>query len=289
MWRAIASSVSRMIGPVPYVTMTIETSGSGPVAFTGSSAASHVRERQVIGDLGQRGRVPIAFGVQQLDVRPHHADLGIVEPDPALGRCVVVGRRLVDEVGDLARDAEPVREPDRDPQLVAVRRRRVRPTPTAPNVGDPRRRSTTTSTTDPACAAHELALTRDVSGSAVRAPSRDGTANGCPGRTRPAPGRPPPPTPPRCTSRRRTHVRRRGPAVRAARGRAVASRGPSCARRTHDPLCSAPRAPVIVHSAGMLTRPVSYDLNWRTSNRTRRSQWSYGCTSVWSVSATVRS
>ena len=84
-----------------------------------------VGERQRVGDVGQQRRVEVALGDLQLlgGHRPRDRQRRVVVGDLALGRGVVVGVELVDDVGDLADHAEPVREAGRgveDPQVLVV-------------------------------------------------------------------------------------------------------------------------------------------------------------------------
>jgi hypothetical protein len=88
--------------------------------------------------------------------RPLDADLGVVVGDPALGLVVVVARLLVDDVGSVGEHAEAVREADRavgHPHVLVGQFEGLH----SPNVGEPRRMSTITSTIVPVAQRTSLA------------------------------------------------------------------------------------------------------------------------------------
>jgi hypothetical protein len=76
-------------------------------------------ERQLVSQLAQLRRPRVALGDRQLARRQRPLDrhVGIVPGDAALELRVVVGRLLVDHVGDVAEHAEAVREAGRHEQL----------------------------------------------------------------------------------------------------------------------------------------------------------------------------
>ena len=98
-----------------------------------------------------RGRDAVALGVEELDVvRPLDADVRVVEADPRLGRRVVVVRCTCRR-SRRSRRARRSRARSRPGCRAGGRARRRARTPShSPNVGEPRRRSTTTSSTLPA-------------------------------------------------------------------------------------------------------------------------------------------
>ena len=94
---------------------------SVPVGLGAKRPSALTRENGSVSAISaSRGAVAIALGVEQLELGPLDPDVGIVVPEPRLGRRVEVARDLVDEVRHVREHAEPVAEADRDEQLEAA-------------------------------------------------------------------------------------------------------------------------------------------------------------------------
>src|SRR4051812_4065065 len=82
--RVAASDGREPNAPTPEIDL-VDPSPAGARPVPRLSTCSRELERQPVRDLRQPRRVPVALAVEQLEVRgPLDADLGIVEPDPAL-------------------------------------------------------------------------------------------------------------------------------------------------------------------------------------------------------------
>src|SRR5437763_8396152 len=79
-----------------------------------------VFEGQLVDHIPETGRCRVALRRSELDVRPSDSHFGIVVSDSALDRLVVIGVALVHDVGELAGDAETMRESDRAVELAQV-------------------------------------------------------------------------------------------------------------------------------------------------------------------------
>src|SRR5947209_16548259 len=118
----MTGTVFMKFGRVPTTLRTVvRFSIEAMISADRASARALVRERQLVGDLGESRRIGVALRGDQLEPgRPLDRQVGIVVADSTFELPVVIGGASVEHVGGVARDAEPVREPGRAIELVEV-------------------------------------------------------------------------------------------------------------------------------------------------------------------------
>ena len=135
-----------------------------------------------LAELRQRGRLPVALGDRELQLRPLDPHVRIVEREARLARGVVVGRAAC-RPRPRRRTARRSRARSRPGSRAGGgSRRSARTPPSARRTASPGRMSTTTSKIAPR--AQRTQLRHAAAGSASRAARRAPSASGCPGRSR---------------------------------------------------------------------------------------------------------